>query len=120
MPENHLQPETPSQPLIPQFSIRWLLGVMTGAAGVFSIVALGIQGEAWAAAVSIAFLSLVVLGLVYAAAFGLVWVFSIVTSPYGGRFRQGGSGESPFAPPPAQTGAPANKKDVPATPIVLD
>jgi len=103
MDKDRPDPEEPRRLLIPQFSIRWLLGVTTAAAGVFSIVAMGVQGRAWAVGVSVAFLSIVVLALVYVAAFAMVWLFSVVTSSFGGR-RDEAVG-SPFALPPSKPAA---------------
>lgn len=62
--------------LIPQFSIRLLLVVMTACAGVFSIVALGVQGHMWAVGISVALGALALVMLVYALMFGLVWTLS--------------------------------------------
>ncbi len=82
--------------LIPQFSIRWLLGVTAVCAVFFSIVGLGVRGHAWAAAVSIGIGSLVILAVVYALLFALVWAFSVTLSSLGrGR---AGAGQSPFRP----------------------
>ena len=118
MEENRLRLEEARRPLIPQFSVRWLLGVTAAVAVFFSIVALGARGQAWAAAVAMAVLSLVVAMLVYAVGFGVVWLFSVVTLAFEGR--KGGSGESPFAQLPSEGDSPTNDKDVAATPIVLD
>jgi hypothetical protein len=83
--------------LIPQFSLRWLLGVTTLSAGVFSIFALAINGSIVAAAISVAILSLVVVILVHAAWFGLIWVLSVV----------GSSASARSAPPELLGNAPA-------------
>lgn len=114
--------------LIPQFSLRWLLAVMTACAVVFSIFGLAVRGSHWAAGVSIAIVSLAVVMLIYAVVFGLVWAFSVVTSQF--RHGSAGSGRSPFAgratasstpgPSPPGGGASLSHKGVPATPIILD
>ena len=95
--------------LIPQFSIRWALGLMAGCAGIFSIFALAIRGYEWAAGVSIGILSLVLVMTIYALLFGAVWLFSLITAP----LRPAPSGRSPFrqqaagvAPPSGQPGSP--------------
>ncbi len=112
--------------LIPQFSIRWLLAVTAGCAVVFSVFGLAARGSLWAAGVSIAVGSLVLLLLVHAAAFGLLWVFAELA----GRFsRSARGGSSPFGPGVPAVGAgprprgpsmPRGDGETPATPIILD
>lgn len=97
MPHENVPPEETRRMLIPQYSLRWLFGLITAAAGVLSIVAVGVRGQAWALAVSIGLLSIVVSALVYAAAFGLVWLFSVVTAGFARRTAE----TSPFGSPPA-------------------
>lgn len=77
-------------PIIPQFTLRRLLVIMTLAALVFAVVALGVHGSHWAAAVSIGGLALVVLLAVHALFFTIVWLFSLAWRP---RRR---AGDSPF------------------------
>ncbi|NUQ62690.1 MAG: hypothetical protein HUU20_09385 [Pirellulales bacterium] len=95
--------------LIPQFSIRWLFAITAVAAVIFSIVALGVRGNHWAAAVSAGLLALAVLVILYGLLFFIVWLFSVAMA------RRGPRGVSPFAPAPA-----AGKTETPATPIVLE
>jgi hypothetical protein len=64
--------------LIPQYSLRWLLGVMTGSAVVFSIFAMGLRGNLWAAGGSVAILAVVVAALVHVGLFVLVWFAGLV------------------------------------------
>ena len=112
--------------LIPQFSLRWLLGVMTGCAVVFSVVGLGVRGHVWAAGISIGIGSLVILGAIYALLFGMAWTFSAVTSGLG--FGGSGSSGSPFQPQPGEspfgresaTDAAGNREASPATPFLMD
>ena len=117
--------------LIPQFSLRWLLAVMTGCAVVFSVVGLGVRGHVWAAGISIGIGSLVILATIYALLFGMAWTFSVVTSALG--FGGGTSSGSPFQAPLGEspfgrgsaTGNVAgnlagNREAIPATPILLD
>ncbi len=80
--------------LIPQYSIRWLLALTAACAAVFSIFALGLRGSQWAQGVSIGIVSLVVVLLVGAGLFALLWVFSVLTS--GASQRLAGFGRSPF------------------------
>jgi len=109
MPEN-------TRPLIPQYSIRWLLAVMTACALVFSIFGLAVRGKPWAMGVSIAIVSLGVLFVVHALFFGLVWLFSLL-SPAAGTPR---AGRSPFAPAETSPFALDDDKDTPAAPILLE
>jgi hypothetical protein len=82
--------------LIPQFSIRWLLGVTAVCAVIFSIVALGVGGTLWAAAVALGLASLVVLMAIYAGLFALTWGIGALVS-----LRARGRGApSPFGPKP--------------------
>lgn len=103
--------------LIPQFSLRWLLGVTAICSVVFSIVALAIRGQGWAIGVSVAVCSLVVVMAVYGALFGIVWLVSLVqgTMPKrgGSPFRAGGY--SPFGVP-----VQASVDEVPAQPEILE
>jgi len=98
--------------LIPQFSIRWLLALTTVCAVIFSIIGLAVRGHAWAAGVSIGIGALVVLTFVYGSLFALVWMFSVVTAPLGGRRAR--SEMSPFSPDAAVG------QEVPATPILVE
>jgi hypothetical protein len=109
--------------LIPQYSIRWLLALTTGCAAVFSVFGLAVRGSHWAQGVSIAIAALMVVLLIHAFFFTVVWLVSVAT----GSFFRGlaGAGRSPFAygptaPPPKGTGTAASDKEIPATPILLD
>lgn len=106
------------RPLIPQYSLRWLLMVTTGVAVIFSVVGLGLRGHKWAAAVSIGLSSLVVVVLVYGLGFAVVWGFSVITSTF--RRGKAGAGTSPFRSEPPDGGRQGHDKEAAATPIVLD
>lgn len=67
--------------MLPQFSIRLMLGITTLAAGVFSIVGLAVRGHDWAIGVSLGVAGVAVALVTYAAFFGILWVFSVVASP---------------------------------------
>jgi len=98
--------------LIPQYTIRWLLGVTTACAGVFSILALGVRGVVWAAAVSIALGSLVILMLLYALLFALIWGVAMAVPRWGAPR----AGRSPFRPQPAPGDDPLLRNDPSAGP----
>ena len=104
--------------LIPQFSLRWLLGLTTVCAVVFSIVGLAVRGSEWAAAVSIGIGSLVVLILVYGLVFVAVWIFSVVVTSV--RRRRGGATGSPFQSELPEAGPAGTAEEVPAAPVLID
>lgn len=98
--------------LIPQYTIRWLLGLMTVCAGIFSILALGVRGVVWAAAVSIALGSLIVLMLLYALLFAVLWAVAAAVP----RLAAPRAGRSPFRPKPPPGGDPFRPNDPPPGP----
>lgn len=113
--------------LIPQYTIRWLLAVMAACAVVFSIFALAVRGSPWARGVaqgvSVAILSLVVVLLIHAFVFAVLWVFSVVTPQILRRWA--GFGRTPFAhdpnaPAAKVPGTAAGDKEIPAAPILLE
>ncbi len=121
--------------LIPQYTIRWLLTLTAACAVAFSIFGLAVQGSPWAQGVSIGIVSLVVVLLIHAFLFTLVWVvaplvpvfLSVVfpsevreylTAICRSRWRQDVPGQSPFVEgpgpvSPAQQGTAASDKDHP-------
>jgi len=92
--------------LIPQFTIRWMLGLTTVCAVIFSIFALALRGSATAAAVSMAIVALVLVMFAHVLLFALVWVFSAVLPR---RFTSRVETVSPFG-----------VQEIPAAPILLD
>jgi hypothetical protein len=64
--------------LIPRFSLRTLVIVMTAAAVVSCAGAFAVRGHHWAIAFSVALLSLVLTLLLHAAFFLVAWVLSYV------------------------------------------
>jgi hypothetical protein len=96
--------------LIPQFSLRRLLGITTVVAVIFSIVALGVRGNHWATAVTAGLLALAILLGLYGLTFAAVWAFSLATSQ-----RRNGSAGSPFRCAP-----PGREEQSPAAPILLE
>jgi hypothetical protein len=73
--ENAMETE-PQRTLLPRFSIRALLAIVTGASLVFVVVGMAAQGRLWAWGVTVALASLVLMAVVHAALFGVVWMFS--------------------------------------------
>lgn len=94
--------------LIPQFTLRWLLGLMAVCAGIFSIFGLAVAGKGWAAALSIAILGLVAAVILYALLYLMVWPCSLAI---GAAARKAASGRAPFAPAAEQLGASAREDD---------
>jgi hypothetical protein len=80
--------------LFPQFSLRWLLGLITACAGFFFLLSLAAAGHVWAAAVSVAVVSLAVAVAIYVAMFFVVWLFSLLLPI---RKAKSPAGQSPFA-----------------------
>jgi hypothetical protein len=103
--------------LIPQFSIRWLLGLTAVCAVVFSVFSLALQGSFWAVGLSAAILSLGAAMIAYAAMFTLVWAFSLLSFARAKRTTGGGS---PFASVPPATPGNEKEKEIPAAPIILE
>lgn len=66
--------------LLPRFTIRTLLIVVTLGAFASLIIGMAVRGETWAWGVTIGLLSLLFTGLVHAAWFGLVWLLTQMPS----------------------------------------
>ncbi len=103
--------------LIPQFSLRWMFGLTTVCAVIFTILAAGLRGNSWAVGVSVGLLALVVMLSIHAGLFALTWSFAAVSGPLARAAKP--EGRSPFRddlpggpPPPAH--------ETPDTAIILD
>jgi len=66
--------------LLPRFSIRALLWMLTICAVAFLIAGTAYRGQYWAWGVTIALASLMLTALVHAAWFGVVWLFARLPS----------------------------------------
>jgi hypothetical protein len=86
--------------LIPRFTIRWLLLLMTVSSFFFFILSFAVSGQAWAIAVSLSVGSVLLAFLCYAAVFGSAALIASVQA----RMRPAARCETPFATaePPAQ------------------
>lgn len=62
--------------LLPRFTIRALLVMLTVCALVSVIAGMAYRGQTWAWGVTIGLLSLLVVALVHAAWFGVIWMFA--------------------------------------------
>jgi hypothetical protein len=66
--------------LLPRFSIRALLGMITLCAVAFLIAGMAYRGQNWAWGVTIGLASLVVTAIVHASWFGVAWLFAQLPS----------------------------------------
>ena len=66
--------------LLPRFSIRVLLVILTVCAFAFVVLGMAVRGQSWAWGVSIGLMSLVITALVHAAWFGVMWLFAQMPS----------------------------------------
>ena len=80
--------------LIPRYSIRWLLGLMTVSAGVSLVLSYAVRGEAWAIGVASALWTFVVLAVFYVSAFLCAWLIDQAVAT---RVRHPQQAGSPFA-----------------------
>jgi hypothetical protein len=89
--------------LIPQYSLRWILGAMTLLAVVFLFVGQAVAGKHWAIGVSLAVLALSAAMLVHAGLFFVVWLFSQIFGPRSPEAKSPATlpARSPFASPAA-------------------
>ena len=83
---------------IPRYSIRWLLGLMTFSAGVSLVLSYAVRGQAWAIGVTSGLWTLVVVALLFVAAFLAAWFIDQVAAGLRTR-RHGESTELDRKPP---------------------
>jgi hypothetical protein len=62
--------------LLPRFTIRTLLAILTACAVVFVLVGTAFRGQYWAWGVTIAIISCIITALSHSAWFGIVWFFA--------------------------------------------
>jgi hypothetical protein len=62
--------------LLPRFTIRTLLAILTACAVVFVMVGTAFRGQYWAWGVTIAIISCIITALSHSAWFGIVWFFA--------------------------------------------
>lgn len=85
--------------LIPRFSLRQLLAIMTGSALFCYVLAMATRGHQWSIAISLALSSVLLVFVAYAVVFAIAWVLTLI----GGSFTKQHAATSPFAnaaPPP--------------------
>jgi hypothetical protein len=92
--------------LLPRYSLRWLLVLITVSGAVSFVLSRAVQGQSWALGASAGLGCLAIVVAMYALTFLAAWAVAQV-----GMFAPPpqGSGSSPFAnnPPPSPFGAPA-------------
>jgi uncharacterized membrane protein len=84
--------------LIPRYSLRTMLGLMTAFGLLFLVISMAVRGHEWALAVVLAIASLAIVFLAFAGQFLVVWLFA-----QGARLLSRSEPGSPFAqgkPPP--------------------
>jgi hypothetical protein len=83
--------------LIPQYSLRWILGAMTLLAVVFLFAGQATEGKPWAIGITVAVLTFTTVMLVHVGLFFVVWLFSQVFGRRGQRPPAELAPRSPFA-----------------------
>jgi hypothetical protein len=84
---------TKSSMLLPRFTIRTLLAILTASAVVFVMVGTAFRGQYWAWGVTIGIISCIITALSHSAWFAMVWFFARVPE-----MRAGLSAATPAAP----------------------
>jgi hypothetical protein len=84
---------TKSSMLLPRFTIRTLLAILTASAVVFVMVGTAFRGQYWAWGVTIGIISCIITALSHSAWFAMVWFFARVPE-----MRAGISGATTAAP----------------------
>jgi hypothetical protein len=84
--------------IIPRFSLRWLLALITVCGGLSLLLSYAFQGHAWAIGAFVGLGSIVVVVALHAVAFSIAWLltqFFYIAS--GSSAPKSGGGQSPFA-----------------------
>jgi hypothetical protein len=91
--------------IIPRFSLRWLLALITVCGGLSLILAYAVQGQFWAIGIMVGLAALALVVSLHAAAFSMAWLMTqLAYTVAGGSPKPDGQspfGESPFVPTPA-------------------
>jgi hypothetical protein len=92
--------------IIPRYSLRWLLALITVCGGLSLILSYAFQGQAWAIGFTVGLGSLAVVAALHAVAFSVAWLLTQLSSIASGSPKsQGqspfGGGGVPFATPQA-------------------
>lgn len=80
--------------IIPRFSLRWLLALVTVCAGLSLVLSYAMRGEPWAIGIAVGIGTLLSIFVLGAFMFCIAWLISqVLSSGKGWRYQ----GESPFA-----------------------
>jgi hypothetical protein len=91
--------------IIPRYSLRWLLALITVCGGLSMVLAYAVQGQPWAIGASVGFAALALVVSLHAAAFSIAWLMTqFAYTIFGGAGPKSGGaspfGQSPFVPTP--------------------
>lgn len=67
--------------MLPQYSIRLMLGITALAAVVFSVAGLAVRGQGWAIGITLGVVGCAVALVTYGIFFAILWGFSLIASP---------------------------------------
>lgn len=83
--------------IIPRFSLRWLLALITVCGGLSMILAYAVQNKPWAIGAVAGIAALAVIVALHAAAFSVAWLLTqFAYMAFGGANPKAGGGQSPF------------------------
>jgi hypothetical protein len=95
--------------IIPRFTIRWLLALITVSGGLSLVLASAVRQESWAIGAVVGLCALALMFALHAAAFSCAWLLTQFTSSVGGSsLPKGGGGQSPFGNSPFAAVQPAD------------
>ncbi|HJQ81304.1 MAG TPA: hypothetical protein VJ828_15190 [Lacipirellulaceae bacterium] len=100
-PANDSAAEPARARLVPRFTIRTLLAMITLAAIIFVMIGTATRGQYWAWGVTIGLVSVIVTALAHAAWFGIVWMFMRIShgqsEPFESAAQDAGTSRAPQA-----------------------
>jgi hypothetical protein len=82
--------------IIPRYSLRWLLALITVCGGLSLVLSYAFQGHAWAVGFMVGLGSLAVVAVLHAVAFSIAWLLTQLSNVASGSDTAAG-GQSPFA-----------------------
>jgi hypothetical protein len=91
--------------IIPRYSLRWLLALITVCGGLSMILAYAVQGQPWAIGAMVGLAALAVVVALHAAAFSVAWLLTQFAYMFFAGEPKGGGGQSPFGAPLVPTQA---------------
>ena len=83
--------------IIPRYSLRWLLALLTVCGGLSMILAYAVRGQPWAIGATVGIAALSVMVALHAAAFSVAWLLTQFAYMFtGGNSTKDAGGQSPF------------------------